>query len=96
MYRQLQRGEVTRDVALARVTQARRLADTLRALLPGLERRPLVDALATVLAGEADDARGRRAHGELLLAAASLAAACRALDARFGRSRGAPDPEANG
>jgi Fe-S-cluster containining protein len=96
VYRQLGRGEIAPAAALARVADARRLAEAVRALLPGHERRPLVDALATVLAGVGDGIGDRRAHAELLLAAASLTAACRALDPRFGRVRDTTLPEEAG
>jgi Fe-S-cluster containining protein len=96
VYRQLRHGEITAEAARSRVSEARRLADAVRALLPEGQRRPLVDALAAVLAGETEDIHGRRAHGELLLAAASLAAVCRELDPRFGRAREPGQPREAG
>jgi Fe-S-cluster containining protein len=87
VYKRVQRTEITLEAGVALVQRARRLADELRALLPSAERRPLIDTLGAVLGGATEDGGDRRAHGQLLLAAASLAAACRALDPRFGEAR---------
>lgn len=93
VYRQVRRGEMNLAAGLALVTRTRRLADEVRALLPGQDGRALIDALGSVLSGATDSSHARRAHAALLLAAASLAAACRTLDPRFGGQRGSNSSE---